>query len=119
MQAPGRLPLAGPAPNLGSETQNMGTRMNTEFETYRRARIAVIATADLAALTEIVLAMRQAVNSRADLTSSFVGGFFAMFLPTVAIALAALVFLRFRYGKAIRAEARCASPQPEPDEGLF
>lgn len=89
--------------------------MNDGLTTYRRFRVMVIVAADLAALTEIVLAMRQAVASQADLTSSFVASFFAMFLPTVALAVTGLILLRLRYGKAIRAAARNAVPVA--DEG--
>ncbi|MEW5774638.1 MAG: hypothetical protein AB1916_14060 [Thermodesulfobacteriota bacterium] len=89
--------------------------MDAAIQSYRRKRMTVIIAADLAALTEIVLAMRQAVLSPGDLTSAFVSSFFSMFLPTLALTIGALVFLRFRYGKAVRAAAETA--EPEVDEG--
>jgi hypothetical protein len=91
--------------------------METGIETYRKLRMMVIAAADVAALTEIVLAMYQAVNSRDDLTSAFVSSFFAMFLPTIGLVIAALVLLRLRYGKAARAAAQAAAALPD-DGGL-
>lgn len=89
--------------------------MDNGFETYRRLRALVIAAADVAALVEIVVAMYHAAHSRDDLTSAFVSSFFTMFLPTIGLVVAALVILRLRYGKAVRAAAQNA--EEIPDEG--
>jgi len=88
---------------------------DAEVMTYRRLRMLVIAVADVAALVEIVVAMHGASHSGSDLTSVFVSSYFGMFLPTVALTILSLVLLRLRYGKAVRASAQKA--EPEPDEG--